>query len=108
MTTEVDNSVPLNGKPERLSVAGRLASLVHRYLPVWRTVYVLIHQVAGLRADLAHSQHQLAELREQNLQKLAELREQNLQTNLRLDETCLRLDQAHLQILEQWERTNIY
>ena len=106
MTTEVDNSVPLNGKPERLSVAGRLASLVHRYLPVWRTVYVLIHQVAGLRADLAHSQHQLAELREQNLQKLAELREQNLQTNLRLDETCLRLDQAHLQILEQWERVD--
>jgi O-antigen chain-terminating methyltransferase len=102
MTIEADNSAPLNGKPERLSVAGRLASFVHRYLPVWRTVHVLIHQVAGLRAeladakaDLAHSQHQLAGLREQNLQ-----------TNLRLDETCLRLDQAHLQILEQGERVD--
>jgi 2-polyprenyl-3-methyl-5-hydroxy-6-metoxy-1,4-benzoquinol methylase len=86
MTTDAGASSPPQGDTKGTPAPGLLASFLHRYLPVWRTVYALLGQVASLRHQLAHLQQQLNEHRE------------------RIDEACLRTDDAHQLILASGER----
>ena len=61
MTTDSEaEASTTDGEGGRAS-PGRLASLFHRYLPVWRTVYSLSEQVASLRHQLAENQRRLAD-----------------------------------------------
>ena len=61
MTTDSEaEASTTDGEGGRAS-PGRLASFFHRYLPIWRTVYVLSEQVASLRHQLAENQRRLAD-----------------------------------------------
>ena len=93
MTTDKDASAvnEVGGQ----SSPGSVAAFLHRYLPVWRTVYALLEQVASLR-------HQLAETRS----GVAHMHHRIDDVFSRIDEVCLRTDQAHLLILEQEEKTH--
>ena len=119
MTTNAGGSSPPQGDTKGTPLPGLLASLLHRYLPVWRTVYALLGQVVTLRQQLAeaqavsaHLQQQLNEHREHIQQQLNEHREHIQQqlnehrehTRQRIDEACLRTDDAHQLILASGER----
>ena len=97
MTRDAGVSSPPPDETERRNASGRLASLLHRYLPVWRTVYVLLGQVASLRQQLAEAQAVSVHLQKE----LNDLRER---TSQRIDEACLRTDDAHQRILAGDER----
>ena len=97
MTTDAGASSPSQGDTEGTPAPGLLASFLHRYLPVWRTVYALLRQVASLRQQLAEAQAVSAHLQQQ-------LNEHREHTRQRIDEACLRTDDAHQLILAGGER----
>ena len=97
MTTDAGASSPSQGDTEGNPAPGMLASFLHRYLPVWRTVYALLGQVASLRQQLAEAQAVSAHLQQQ-------LNDHREHTRQRIDEACLRTDDAHQLILAGDER----
>ena len=97
MTTDAGASSPSQGDTEGNPAPGMLASFLHRYLPVWRTVYALLGQVASLRQQLAEAQAVSAHLQQQ-------LNDHREHTRQRIDEACLRMDDAHQLILAGGER----
>jgi len=97
MTTDTEAGSLTTAEGAERSSASRLASLFHRYMPVWRTVYVLLEQVASLRHQLDEAQRSLI-LANQRIDEAA------THANQRTDEVCLRVDQAHQRILKGEEQ----
>ena len=105
MTTDKDASAVNEVRGQ--SSPGRAAAFLHRYLPVWRTVYALLEQVASLRQQLAETQSSVARVNHRIDDVCLRIDEVCLRIDevcLRIDEVCLRVDQGHQRVLEGEER----